>query len=123
MKESTKATFRFCAEACRPYRGRMVMSWCCVIAGVLVGDVATPLVFADALLRITRLTSRSNLWSTFGSLVVLYAVLLLLGTVCWRLAGWFNWEASTRSFTRSVSLAFDRLIGPRLSLARGSPVR
>ena len=82
-----------------------------MIAGVLIGDVATPLVFADALLRITKLTSRSSLWETFGPLVILYAVLLLLGTAFWRLAGWFEWEAATRSFTRSVSLAFERLIG------------
>jgi ABC-type multidrug transport system fused ATPase/permease subunit len=110
MKASTKATLRFCAESCRPYRGRLIASACCVIAGVLIGDVATPLVFADALLRITKLTSRSSLWGTFGPLVILYAVLLLLGTVTWRLAGWLEWEGATRSFTRSVSLAFERLI-------------
>jgi ATP-binding cassette subfamily B protein len=110
MKASTKATLRFCAESCRPYRGRLIASALCVIGGVLVGDVATPLVFADALLRITKLTSRSSLWGTFGTLVILYAVLLLLGTVAWRLAGWLEWEAATRSFTRSVSLAFERLI-------------
>jgi ATP-binding cassette, subfamily B, bacterial len=84
MKASTKATLRFCAESCRPYRGRLTASGLCVIAGVLIGDVAT--------------------------LVILYAVLLLLGTVVWRLAGWLEWEAATRSFTRSVSLAFERLI-------------
>jgi len=80
MKASTQATLRFCAESCRPYRGRLIASALCVIAGVLIGDVATPLVFADALLRITKLTSRSSLWETFGPLVILYAVLLLLGT-------------------------------------------
>jgi ATP-binding cassette subfamily B protein len=111
MKASTKATLRFCAESCRPYRGRLTASALCVIAGVLIGDVATPLVFADALLRITKLTSRSSLWGTFGTLVILYAVLLLLGTVAWRLAGWLEWEAATRSFTRSISLAFERLVG------------
>jgi ATP-binding cassette subfamily B protein len=111
MKASTKATLRFCAESCRPYRARLIASGFCVIGGVLIGDVATPLVFAEALERITKLTSRSTLWGTFGSLVILYAVLLLLGTVVWRLAGWLEWEAATRSFTRSVSLAFDRLIG------------
>jgi ATP-binding cassette subfamily B protein len=110
MKASTKATLRFCAESCRPYRGRLIASALCVIGGVLIGDVATPLVFAEALLRITKLTSRSSLWGTFGSLVVLYAILLLLGTVVWRLAGWLEWEGATRSFTRSVSLAFERLI-------------
>jgi ATP-binding cassette, subfamily B, bacterial len=111
MKASTKATLRFCAESCRPYRARLVASAFCVIAGVLIGDVATPLVFAEALERITKLNSSSHLWHTFGTLVILYAVLLLLGTVTWRLAGWFEWEAATRSFTRSVSLAFNRLIG------------
>jgi ATP-binding cassette subfamily B protein len=111
MKASTKATLRFCAESCHPYRGRLIASAICVVGGVLVGDVATPLVFADALLRITKLTSRSSLWGTFGTLVILYAVLLLLGTAVWRLAGWLEWEAATRSFTRSVSLAFERLVG------------
>jgi ATP-binding cassette subfamily B protein len=111
MKASTKATLRFCAESCRPYRSRLIASAVCVICGVLIGDVATPLVFAQALERITELTSKSSLWGTFGPLVILYAVLLLLGTVVWRLAGWLEWEAATRSFTRSISLAFDRLIG------------
>ena len=113
MKASTKATLRFCAESCRPYRVRLAASAGCVIAGVLIGDVATPLVFAEALERITKLSlhPHATLWGTFGSLVIAYAVLLLLGTVAWRLAGWLEWEGATRAFTRSVSLAFERLIG------------
>jgi len=96
--------------AVRPYRSMLLYSWLAVGIGVLIGDVATPLVFADALQKITQLNLHSGLWSTFGPLLVTYAVLLVLGTLVWRLAGWLEWEGCTRAFSHSIELAFNRLL-------------
>ena len=81
-----------------------------VTLGVLVDSVATPLVFAEALERVTNLGPHAQLWHTFGTLVILYAVLLIAGTVCWRLAGWLEWEGCTKAFANSVAVSFDRLL-------------
>ena len=110
VKATTQETLRFCAEVSRPYRRLLIGGAVCVILGVLVDAVATPLVFADALYRIEHLGRHARLWDTFGTLVILYAVLLLIGTVCWRLAGWMEWEGCTKAFANSVAVAFDRLL-------------
>ncbi len=110
VKASNRATLRFCVEVARPYARLLVPAWVCITVGVLVDSVATPLVFADTLERITRLGPHPRLWHTFGTLVILYAVLLFAGTVCWRLAGWLEWEGCTRAFSNSVAVAFDRLL-------------
>jgi ATP-binding cassette subfamily B protein len=110
VKASNRETLRFCVEVSRPYARLLIPSWVFVTVGVLIDSVATPLVFADALERITNLKAHSQLWPTFGTLVVLYAVLLLLGIVCWRLAGWLEWEGCTKAFANSVAVVFDRLL-------------
>ena len=110
VKASTRETLRFCADVSRPYSRLLLGGAFCVILGVLVDGVATPLVFAETLERITRLRPHSQLWHTFGPLVIVYAVLLLLGTVCWRLAGWMEWEGCTKAFSNSVRVSFDRLL-------------
>jgi ATP-binding cassette subfamily B protein len=81
-----------------------------MVVGVLIDSVATPLVFADALERITKLAPDAGLWHTFGTLVIIYGVLLLTGLVCWRVAGWLEWEGCTKAFANSLSVAFDRLL-------------
>lgn len=110
VKASNRETLRFCVEVSRPYARLLIPSWVFVTVGVLIDSVATPLVFADALERIIDLKAASQLWHTFGTLVILYAVLLLTGTVCWRLAGWLEWEGCTKAFANSVAVAFDRLL-------------
>ncbi|MDE3132526.1 MAG: ABC transporter ATP-binding protein [Acidobacteriota bacterium] len=110
VKASNRETVDFCVEVSRPYARLLIPAWICITVGVLIDSVATPLVFADALERITRLRPDSHLWQTFGTLVILYAVLLILGTVCWRLAGWLEWEGCTKAFSNSVLVAFDRLL-------------
>jgi ATP-binding cassette, subfamily B, bacterial len=110
VKASNRETLRFCVEVSRPYARLLIPSWVFVTVGVLIDSVATPLVFADALERIINLRAHSQLWPTFGTLVILYAVLLLTGTVCWRLAGWLEWEGCTKAFANSVAVAFDRLL-------------
>ncbi len=111
VKASNRETVRFCVEVSRPYQRLLIGGAVCVVLGVLVDGVATPLVFAGALERIINLKPHDQLWDTFGTLVILYAVLLLIGAVCWRLAGWMEWEGCTKAFANSVSVAFDRLLG------------
>jgi ATP-binding cassette subfamily B protein len=110
VKASNRETLRFCVEVSRPYSRLLIPSWVFVIVGVLIDSVATPLVFADALQRIITLKPHMQLWHTFGTLVILYAGLLLAGMVCWRLAGWLQWEGCTKAFSNSVAVAFDRLL-------------
>ncbi len=110
VKATSRETLRFCVDVSRPYSRLLIGGAVCVILGVLVDGVATPLVFADALERIINLKPHDQLWDTFGTLVILYAVLLLIGTVCWRLAGWMEWEGCTKAFSNSVAVSFDRLL-------------
>jgi ATP-binding cassette, subfamily B, bacterial len=110
VKATNRETLRFCVDVSRPYARLLIPSWACVTVGVLIDSVATPLVFAAALERITELGPHTHLWNRFGALVILYAVLLIIGTVCWRLAGWLEWEGCTKAFANSVSVAFDRLL-------------
>jgi ATP-binding cassette subfamily B protein len=110
VKASNRETLRFCVEVSRPYARLLVPSWIFVTVGVLIDSVATPLVFAKALERIIDLGPHARLWHTFGTLVILYAVLLIIGTICWRLSGWLEWEGCTKAFANSVSVAFDRLL-------------
>jgi ATP-binding cassette subfamily B protein len=109
-RASHRATLRFCADVSRPYARLLIGGAVCMVLGVLVESVATPLVFADALERIIELTPHSRLWATFGPIVLAYAGLLLAGTVCFRLAGWLEWEGCTKAFSNSVRVAFDRLL-------------
>ncbi|MGH2861216.1 MAG: ABC transporter ATP-binding protein [Solirubrobacteraceae bacterium] len=110
VRASNRETLRFCVEVSRPYARLLVPAWVCVTIGVIIDSVATPLVFATALERITKLGPHSHLWHSFGTLVILYAVLLITGTVCWRLAGWLEWEGCTKAFANSVAVVFDRLL-------------
>ena len=110
VKASNRDTLRFCVEVSRPYARLLIPSWVFVTVGVLIDSVATPLVFATALERIIQLRPQAQLWHTFGTLVIIYAGLLIAGTVCWRLAGWLEWEGCTKAFANSVSVAFDRLL-------------
>ena len=110
VKASNAETLRFCVEVSRPYARLLIPSWIFVTLGVLVDSVGTPLVFAKALERVTQLGPHAHLWHTFGTLVILYGVLLIAGMICWRLAGWLEWEGCTKAFANSVSVAFDRLL-------------
>ena len=110
MKATTPVTLRFCAEVCRPFRRWLLGAAFFLVLAMLVDSVATPLVFAEALERIATLSPTASLSNTFGSLVILYAVLLVVGTICWRIGGWMEWEGCTKSFTNSVSVVFDKLL-------------
>jgi len=108
---TTRETLAYCAELARPYRALLGGAAAFLVASVIVGDVASPLVFADVLDRIATLRRGETLWGRFGGLVVAYAVLLLLGQVFTRMAGWLEWEGSLRTFVNGIHRSFERLLG------------
>ena len=109
---TTRETLRYCAALVRPYRTLLLGGALALVTGVVIGDVATPLVFAAVLDRIAGLHGgRTELWSRFGSLIIAYAVLVVLGQAAFRLAGWLEWEGSLRAFAHGIHRSFDRLLG------------
>jgi ATP-binding cassette subfamily B protein len=81
-----------------------------LVVGVVINDVATPLVFAAVLDRIATLHGHTQLWSRFGSLIVTYAALIVVGQMVFRVAGWLEWEGSLRAFANGIHRSFDRLL-------------
>jgi ATP-binding cassette subfamily B protein len=107
---STRETVRYCAELARPYRRMLAGGAIALVVAVLVADVATPLVFADVLDRIATLRRGTPLWPRFGSLIVVYAVLLVVGQGANRVSGWLEWEGSLRTFANGIHRSFERLM-------------
>ena len=107
---STRETLSYCAELARPYRKLLFGSAATLILAVIVQDVASPLVFADVLDRIATLHKGQAMWPRFGSLIIAYAVLLLLGQVLMRITGWIEWEGSLKTFTNGIHRSFERLM-------------
>ena len=56
------------------------------------------------------LQGRSAHWSSFGGLIIAYAVVLVVSTLVSRAAGWLNWGATIRSFARAITNGYDHLI-------------
>ncbi len=108
---STKATFAYCWRQMRPDRATFIVAWAAIAAGTLANAVAAPLIFATLLGRIAELGNRAGLLSSFGPLVVGYAVVLAGSTLLWRAAGWLNWGATLRAFARSITNGYEHLIG------------
>ena len=110
---TVRETVAYCAELARPYRRLLVGGCVAVAAGVVVNDVATPLVFASVLDRIASLGAGrgQHLWARFGGLIVAYAALIVVGQVVWRIAGWLEWEGCVRTFANGVHRSFERLVG------------
>ena len=104
-------------------RASFAVSWAAIAAGTLASAVAGPLIFATLLARIAHLPARAGLWSSFGPLVISYAVVLLASTLLWRAAGWVDWGATLRAFSRAITNGYDHLIGSQPRLAHGPPVR
>jgi ATP-binding cassette subfamily B protein len=107
---TTRDTLRYCAALARPYRRMLFGGAAAMTLGVVINDVATPLVFASVLDRIATLHGRTDLWSRFGSLIVAYAVLIVIGQIAFRIAGWLEWEGSLRAFANGIHRSFDRLL-------------
>jgi ATP-binding cassette subfamily B protein len=108
---TTRDTLRYCLELARPYRKLLLGGAAALVVGVVINDVATPLVFAAVLDRIAGLHGQTQLWSRFGSLIVAYAVLVVAGQVSWRIAGWLEWEGSLKAFANGIQVSFERLLG------------
>ena len=108
---STRATFAYCWRQMRPDRATFIVAWVAIAAGTLANAVAGPLIFATLLGRISQLSERAGLVSSFGPLVVAYAAVLATSTVLWRVAGWLNWGATLRAFARSITNGYEHLIG------------
>jgi ATP-binding cassette subfamily B protein len=107
---TTRETLRYCMALARPFRKLLLGGAAALVIGVVINDVATPLVFAAVLDRIATLHGQTQLWSQFGSLIVAYAILVVAGQVAFRLAGWLEWEGSLRSFANGIHHSFDRLL-------------
>jgi len=106
-----RETIRYCVELARPYRRQIIGGWIGLVLGVVINDVATPLVFAAVLDRIAGLRVGTRLWPTFGHLIIAYAVLVVAGQAAFRMAGWLEWEGSLRSFANGIHRSFERLMG------------
>ncbi len=80
------------------------------MVAVAITDVATPLVFASVLDRIATLKPGTPLWSRFGTLIITYAVLIVVGQIAFRMSGWLEWEGSLRTFANGIHRSFERLL-------------
>ena len=80
------------------------------MAGTLAQAVAGPLVFAALLTRIADLPPHAGLERTFGTLLLVYGVILAVSTVIWRVAGWIVWGATLRAFGQGIQNGYDHLI-------------
>jgi ABC-type multidrug transport system fused ATPase/permease subunit len=107
---STRQTLRYCVDLCRPYSRYLLTAACLLVVGVVITDVATPLVFAEVLDRIAVLSPHTHLWGRFGSLIVAYGVLIVAGQAMFRFSGWLQWEGSLRSFANGIHRSFERLL-------------
>jgi hypothetical protein len=67
---STRDTLRYCVEIARPYSRLLLTGAGFLVLGVVITDVATPLVFAEVLDRIAVLRPGTHLWARFGSLII-----------------------------------------------------
>ncbi|MGH9104903.1 MAG: hypothetical protein ACRDZX_03520, partial [Acidimicrobiales bacterium] len=107
---STRETVAYGIELARPYGRRLVAGAAFLVVGVVITDVATPLVFADVLDRIATLRPGAELWRRFGQLIVAYAVLIVAGQGVIRVAGWLEWEGCVRSFANGIHRSFEKLL-------------
>ncbi len=107
---STRATLAYCWGLMRPDRVAFAGSSIAIVLGTLANAVAAPLIFAAVLGRIADLGPHEGLWTSFGPLLVAYAVVLAAAVVFGRIGGWLNWGATLRSFGRAISEGYDHLI-------------
>ncbi|HET9077212.1 MAG TPA: ABC transporter ATP-binding protein [Acidimicrobiales bacterium] len=107
---STRQTLAYCAGLARPYRRLLLGAAGFLCLAVVVQDVASPLVFAAVLDRMATLRPGQTLWSRFGTLLIAYAGLLILGQALIRVAGWLEWEGSLKAFVNGIHRSFERLV-------------
>ncbi len=93
-----------------PNGRKLIVGAAFLVIGVGITDVATPLVFASVLDRIATLKPGTALWPDFGPLIVIYAVLIVVGQVVYRMSGWLEWEGSLRTFANGIHRSFESLL-------------
>ena len=109
---SNKATLAYCWRQMQPDRAAFAGSCVAIVLGTLANAVAAPLIFAALLARIADTGAHhQDVWSSFGPLIVAYAVVLVAATAFGRIGGWLNWGATLRSFGRAITNGYDHLIG------------
>ncbi|MCL2394376.1 MAG: ABC transporter ATP-binding protein/permease [Acidimicrobiaceae bacterium] len=107
---TTRDTLRYCVDLARPYSRLLLVGAVCLVLGVLINDVATPLVFAAVLDRIATIGPHTRMWPRFGDLIIAYAALVVAGQVAWRFSGWYEWEGSLKTFANGIHRSFERLL-------------
>jgi ATP-binding cassette subfamily B protein len=108
---STKTTVAYCWAQMQPDRTQYVIACIAITLGTLANAVAAPLIFAAILGRIADAGAHQFSWSSFGPLIIAYAVVLVAAVVFGRIGGWLNWGATLRSFGRAITNGYDHLIG------------
>ena len=108
---STKTTVAYCWAQMRPDRTQYLVACIAITLGTLANAVAAPLIFAAILGRIADAGAHQFSWSSFGPLIIAYAVVLVAAVVFGRIGGWLNWGATLRSFGRAITNGYDHLIG------------
>ncbi len=107
---TTRETLAYCVEMARPNGRRLVAGAVFLVIAVTITDVATPLVFASVLDRIATLQPGTAMWPRFGTLIVAYAILIVIGQAAFRMSGWLEWEGSLRTFANGIHRSFERLM-------------
>ncbi|MGH9170654.1 MAG: ABC transporter ATP-binding protein [Acidimicrobiales bacterium] len=107
---STKETLSFCWSQVGSQKRALTLAWVLVFFGVAMQSVAGPVVFAALLTRVADLPRGATFGRTFLPWVIAYAVVLILSTVLWRLAGWVEWGATLRAFGQGLTNGYEHLI-------------
>jgi ATP-binding cassette subfamily B protein len=107
---STRDTLAFCWRQVGPYKRATVTGWALTVLATALQSVAGPLIFAELLTRVAQMPRHASFGSTFEPLVIAYGVVLVLGTLTWRMAGWVEWGASLRAFAHALVNGYEHLI-------------
>ena len=60
--------------------------------------------------RIATLQPGTPMWPRFGTLILAYAILVVIGQAAYRMSGWLEWEGSLKTFANGVHRSFERLL-------------
>ncbi len=107
---STADTLRFCWNQIGSEQRPTVLGWLAIIAGSALQSVAGPLIFASLLTKVADLPPHASFAKTFEPLVILYAIVLALTTIIWRVAGWVEWGSSLRAFGNAITNGYNHLV-------------
>ncbi len=109
---SAADTVAYCWDQVEGNRHKLVASWLVLVGAVVVADVVGPIVFATILSRVASLPRSAPVdeWSTFGALLIAYALTGMVSVALWRVAGWLEWGACVRSFATGITNGYEHLL-------------